>query len=80
MYVKYMTRFDNWLQSYKFESKRNNVIKEIFDNYIEIETFSIHSFKTRVSNENEKKVSFVYEIYLFQFTTIWAKYSCVMYL
>ena len=75
-----MTRFDNLLQSYKFESKINNVIKEIFDNYIEIETLSIQSFKTRVSNKNEKKINSVCEIYSFQLTTVWAKQRCVMFL
>ena len=35
-YVKYVIRFHKLLQSYKFDFKKNNDNKEIYDNYNEI--------------------------------------------
>ena len=79
-YVKFTIRFDNSLQSYKFDLKKNNDNKKIFDNYNEIWTLYMQSFRTRISHKNRKKIFFVWEIYSFQFTAIWAKYLNILYL
>ena len=59
IYVKFTIRFNNSLQSYKFDFKKKNINKKIFDNCNEIWTFYMQNFKTKISHKNEKKIFYV---------------------